>query len=597
MTTENNKRLKEKIKNIPKNPGIYKFFNTFGKLLYIGKAKSLKNRVKSYFGFQQNDLYAASNLSYRIHKMISETTDIEYIVVESEHDALILENSLIKQLKPKYNILLRDDKTYPYMYIDTSKKFPRFEITREVIKGRGIKYFGPFSSGMKQIYDSIYDIFPLVQKRGCLKKKKACLFYQIKKCPAPCEDKISEKEYALTVESVINVLNNKKLLIKLLKDKMTEYSKKQLYEQAAKTRDTIEKIERSLVLSEVDLAKKEDIDIFAIKANQNKACVVRMFIRNGKVVSSSHSFFKSDYGFDLDELYKRSLIDFYMNDLNALVKKVLVYDDFADRESVEEILSQKFEKKSQIIHPKIGNKRKLTSLAIKNAEELLRLENKQNSDEILHALKSLLNLEKTPYSIEIYDNSHLQGDAPTGSYVYWEEGFQKNKYRHYNLNSKDEYSQMSQTLKKRCESFEKNPPPDLWIIDGGKTLLNLTRDIVSSSGADIDIIAISKQKQNSKTKRAKGKALDVIHAENKSYHLDADDKRLQFIQKLRDEAHRFTISFHRKQKLKKDKQIALLEKKGIGKAKVKKLIDYFDTFKNIQNASKDDIEKIIGKQE
>ncbi len=346
-------RLTEKIRTLPDSAGVYQFFDKFGKLLYIGKAKSLKKRVKSYFKFKDGDIFPNTNPGSRIYKMVSETVNLQYIVVESEHDALILENSLIKQLKPKYNILLRDDKTYPYIFIDMNKKFPRFEITREVVKGKGIKYFGPFSTGAKEIYSSIYDIFPLVQKKGCLKSKKACLFYQIKKCTAPCEDKISENDYISIVNSVIDTINNKNLLINFLKDKMSEYSDKEMYEEAAKLRDKIDKIDKSLILSSVDLAKKEDIDIFAIDISKTRACVVRMFVRDGKIVSGSHSYFRSDCGFDIDELYRRSLLEFYTNTFVVPAQRVLVYQDFADRGLIELLLGKEFGKKAYINVPKI----------------------------------------------------------------------------------------------------------------------------------------------------------------------------------------------------------------------------------------------------
>jgi excinuclease ABC subunit C len=590
-----NHTLQDTIKNLPEQPGIYQYFDKDKRLLYVGKAKSLKNRVKSYFRFAPI-LSAAPTLSTRIKKMIQETENIEYIVLKNEHDALILENSLIKQLKPKYNILLRDDKTYPYIYIDLKEEFPRFEITRKVIKGKNIKYFGPFSTSAREIYDSLYDLFPLVQKKGCLKSKKKCLFYEIKKCPAPCEKKISKDDYRKIVTKAISYINDKKALIGLLEDKMQKLSKKLLFEEAARIRDRIEKIKKSQISSEIDIAKLENLDIFAIAADKNRACILRLFMRDGKITSTSHSFLRSDSGFDYDEMYKRALLEFYSNPLPMIAKKILIPSKFAQLKDVQKFISEKFDRKIAVFVPQRGEKRKLTELALKNAKELLKIKKEQNSDDLLVSIKELFSLQKTPYVIEAFDNSHMQGSAPTGAQIVWEDGFVKTRYRHYNLQSLDEYSQMKELLSKRCQSFEKNPPPDLWIIDGGETLLKLAYDIAQSFGVDIDIIAIAKEKIDSIAHRAKGKAKDILYSKQKSFKLETNDKRLQFIQKLRDEAHRFALKFHRNQKLKIDKEISLLKKKGIGEAKVKKLLNYFGTFENIKNADFDELSKVIDKK-
>ncbi len=587
--------LEEKIKNLPDLPGVYQYFDENGRLLYIGKAKSLKKRVKSYFRFTPS-LSPSLNLSPRIHKMITQTKDLEYILVDSEHDALILENSLIKQLKPKYNILLRDDKTYPYIYIDLQEEFPRFEITRKVLKGKKIKYFGPFSSGANEIINALYELFPLVQKKGCLREKKACLFYQIQKCKAPCEGKIAKKEYMQIVKEALEALNNKQKLIKKLKEKMENYSKKLLFEEAAKIRDQIEKIEKSTLHTSIDLAKKEDFDTIAIEIEEKRACIVRIFIRGGKIVSSSHNILKSDTGFNKDEIYKRAFLEYYKKETPSFIDKILIYEDFEEREEIEKLLEKIFSKKIKILIPKRGEKRKIVQIALKNAKEILKLEKSKNKDEILTKIKELMFLENTPYTIEIFDTSHMQGSACVGAMVRWEGEFKKDLYRHYNLNSKNEYDQMRELLERRAESFHKIPPPDLWIIDGGAGQLNVAFKIIKQTKKNVDIIAISKEKIEKKAHRAKGKAKDTLYFVNGILRLSEHDKRLQFIQKLRDEAHRFAISFHRKQKLKKDKEISLLKTKGISQARIKKLLDYFETFENIKKASIEELSKIIPKK-
>ncbi len=583
--------LEKKIQQLPPLPGVYQYFDANDKLLYIGKAKILKNRVKSYFRFQPQ-FSPAPNLSPRIAIMIGETVRLEYIVVESEHDALILENSLIKQLRPKYNILLRDDKTYPYIYIDLNDAFPRFEITRKVLKGKQIKYFGPFSQSAREIVDSLYDIFPLVQKKSCLKGKKLCLFYQIKKCLGPCEGKVSEAVYKKMVDEAMHLLYNKKALQQKLEKKMLFYAENLLFEEASRLRDRINKIKASQSISHIDLAKLADYDIFAIETAKNSACGVRLFIRDGKVVSSAHSLFKSDTGFDRDELYKRLLLEYYHQEL-PMVKNILVYEDFDEKESLQNLLSDRFGKSIMINIPQKGEKKHLVNLAHTNAKEILRT-GKNQDNTILSELKTLFNLDKTPFVIEGYDNSHLQGEATVGAMIKWENGFCKKAYRHYNLSARDEYAQMKEMLERRCESFDKNPPPDLMVIDGGETLLKLAIKIVKQSGANVDIVAIAKEKRENKAQRAKGKANDILCSKEGILKLSHDDKRLQFLQTIRDESHRFVIAFHRKQKRKADKEISLLAKKGVGEATVKKLLQYFDTFGNIENASFEELEKVVG---
>ena len=260
--------LLEKLKQLPNDAGVYQYFDKDGHLLYIGKAKILKNRVKSYFKFTPK-LLPADKLGPRIYKMISEVVSCEWIVVPNEHDALILENSLIKQLKPKYNILLRDDKTYPYIVIDYNQDFPRLEITRRILKEKNVKYFGPYSTGAKDMLDSIYEIVPLVQKKSCVSGKKACLFHQIQKCLAPCENKISKEDYAKIVETALEYIYNKSKLITKLNERMSQYANNFRFEEAMTLRDRIKTIEKSQIKSGIDLATNEDIDIFAITASSS----------------------------------------------------------------------------------------------------------------------------------------------------------------------------------------------------------------------------------------------------------------------------------------------------------------------------------------
>jgi excinuclease ABC subunit C len=590
--------LELKLKDLPTNSGIYQYFDKDGRLLYVGKAKNLKNRIKSYFSFTPT-LAPSSKLSARIYNMISNTYDLNYIITPSENDALILENSLIKQLKPKYNILLRDDKTYPYIYIDTNEDFPRLDITRKILKGSNIKYFGPYSIGAKDMLDSIYEIIPLVQKKSCIKGGKACLFYQINKCLAPCEGKVTKQQYKNLIDQALELINNKNKLINLLNKKMQEYSDQFRFEEALELRNRIKSIQKSQIKSSFDFANKENIDLFTIQTTSDltNAVIIRMFIRDGKIVSSTHNYIKQTQTIDLDEAYKTALINYYSNQLPVIPNEIILAHKLEEHNTIESFIQEKLNKKINITYPKIGKKKQLVQNSIQNAKELLKINTKQQNQTLLQDIKELFNLQNIPQRCEAFDNSHMMGQATVGAMVVFEQNFIRSDFRHYNLNSKDEYAQMDEMLKRRVESFEKNSPPDLWVIDGGKALLDLAISIVNSYGANIDIIAISKQKVDAKAYRAKGAARDIIYTKDQIFKLEPSDKRLQFIQRLRDESHRFAITFHKKQKRSEDKQISLLNIQGIGPAKVAKLLQYFGSFDLIKKASIDDLNQVMNQKD
>lgn len=586
--------LAQKLKNAPHNAGIYQYFNAAGMLLYVGKAKSIKNRVKSYFRFA-GELSAAPNLSPRIAKMISEVENVEYIVVQSEHDALILENSLIKQLKPKYNILLRDDKTYPYIAINLSEAFPRFEITRKIINDKHIKYFGPLSGSAKALLDALYLAFPLVQKRGCLKGKKACLFYQIHRCLAPCEQKIDTETYGKIVQEALESLNDQKKLVNLLHVKMEEASMKLNFEEAAKLRDITNSIKDALHVTHVELSKLEDYDVFAVEIMEKTAVIMRLFIRGGKIVSTSHTLMHNAYGFEKEELYQRALFEFYNPMNQTFAKQILIAEAFNEQESIGQFLSEKFGQKITISVPQRGEKLYLTSMAQENAKTILIQHSTKNNNSLAEQMQTLFDFTAFPKRIEIFDNSHLGGKSPVGGMVVWDEGFDKASYRRYELHHEDEYAQMREMLERRINDFSKESAPDLWVLDGGETILKLAKSLLSQKRVQVDLLAIAKEKRDAKAHRAKGSAHDLLYNQNQSFELPPSDKRLQFIQRLRDEAHRFAITYHQKKKRGQDMSLELLKIDGIGAATLKKLLLYFGTFEAIYTATQEELEVTIGK--
>jgi len=575
------------LENLPNQAGVYQYFDENNKLLYIGKAKNLKNRIRSYWRFTPQ-LHPNPKQTLRILRMLEQAVRVDYIVVESENDALILENALIKQLNPKYNILLRDDKTYPYIYLDESQKFPRFELTRKLIKGKHISYYGPFPNGGKVLLDTLYEVFPLVQKKSCLREGKACLFHQINKCLAPCEGKITPNAYQNIIQEAKHALLKRSILIEKLEEKMLKLAMEERFEEAGNIRDNIKVIEGLSINSNIDLLKDENFDIFAIMPHENRGIIIKLFIRSGKVISSSSSYFRNVAFYDENEAYKQALLEFYHTDTPHIMTNILVAHNFEDREEISTLLSDRFEKKIDIHHPQRGNKVKLIELALKNAELLLN--KKPTHKEIEPEIAELFELSKTPYKIECFDNSHLMGSATVGAMVVWNENaWLKQEYRRYELKAKDEYAQMKELLQRRIENFSKDAPPDLWVLDGGETLRKLAVSLLESSKINLDVIAIAKEKLDAKAHRAKGAAKDIIYTQSSVFTLEPTDQRLQWVQRLRDEAHRFALSYHRSKKRKEDTQNSLLQKKGIGPATVKKLINYFGTFEAIANASYEEV--------
>jgi excinuclease ABC subunit C len=586
--------MHQTIQSLPSQAGVYQYFDARGKLLYVGKAKNLKNRVKSYWRFTP-ELHPNPTLGARITKMLTEATSLEYLIVESEEDALILENSLIKQLHPKYNILLRDDKTYPYIYIDESQAFPRFELTRKVVKGEKIRYYGPFPTGGRALLDALYEIYPLVQKRSGLDGGKACLFHQIGKCLAPCEQKITSDTYHEVITEIKHAIKHRSIIQKKLETRMMTLAQQERYEEAGKIRDQIEMISTLKIHSSIDLAKQDNIDIFAIIKEPKRGVIIRMFMREGKIISSSHNFFAQTDHFDTDEAYRQVILDFYSREIPSIPREILVAEPFASMHEVAHTLSKTLAKRLQIKYPQRGDKQRLIQLAHSNARELLK-QHKRQPLALESALHSLLALSRLPLRVEAFDNSHMMGVAAVGAMVVWSEGvWDKSSYRRYTLTARDEYGQMTEMLQRRISNFDTQPPPDLWILDGGQANLNLAIELLATVGVNLDVIAIAKEKLDSKAHRAKGAAKDILYTPQGKITLSPSDKRLQWCQRLRDESHRFVITYHQNKKRREDTQISLLEKKGIGKATVKKLLDYFGTFENIENASYQELLSVTNK--
>lgn len=588
--------LKDKIKQTPHTSGIYQYFDENNRILYIGKAKNLNKRIRSYFNLSGDSITPAANVSHRIAIMVKQIANLQTIITQDEKDALILENSLIKQLKPKYNILLRDDKTYPYILIDKNAEFARLEIVRKITNDKNHIYFGPYSSGVRDIIDSIYEICPLVQKKSCLKSKKSCLFYQIKRCFAPCEGRITKEKYDEILQNAINLLNNPSKLLTILEAKMQFFAQNLQFEEANKIKQKIAKIKQNASISSIDLAKLYNCDIFTIESDAQKSVLVKIFMRNGKVIFSDNFFINhSQNELDLDALYTQILLNHYKNNPPYKLDSILLPIDLSDGEILGEFFKQNFGKSVRILNPKNGEKKQLITLAKNNAKNILENSHSTSETKLLESIKTLLNLQNLPNRIEVFDTSHLQGNNAVGSKIVYENGdFCKDSYKRYNLDGSDEYTQMSELLSRRAKSFHKDSVPDLWLLDGGKAQIKIAQEIIASSGANIDIVAISKEKVNHKAYRAKGGARDILRTDELEIRLDKNDLRLLFMQKLRDEAHRFAISFHRQKRQKSLYKSKLADKYST--AQLQKLLNYFGDFSTLENATESEIKAVLRKK-
>jgi len=375
---------------------------------------------------------------------------------------------------------------------------------------------------------------------------------------------------------------------------MEFYAQEMRFEEAGEIRDRIQRISRSQIKSEIDFASNENYDIFVVKNTQKRAVVIRVFMRNGKIISSSHNFIHVDDSFTTQELYFRTILNFYKDEKPPIIAPILIAQEIDSVDLLQTHLSKIFSKKASISMPIKGKRKDLIELAVLNANELLKKDKNVTSHKIQEDIQELCKLQKTPYRVEVFDNSHISGQAVVGAMiVYDDSSFDKKSYRTYHLEAKDEYGQMREVLSRRVAGFCKESPPDLWLLDGGATLLKLALEILNSNGIFLDVLAISKEKIDAKTHRAKGKANDIIYTKDEVFRLKNSDKRLQWVQNLRDEAHRSAITFHKKTKLKLDKESQLLSLHGISQAKIVKLLKHFGTFEELKNVSVGEISTVL----
>lgn len=560
--------------NLPNKPGVYIMRDDTDTIIYIGKAKNLVKRVKSYFREKLD--------RPKTQILMSHFDSLEYIVTNSEKEALILEATLIKKHRPRYNVQLKDDKRYPYVKI-TSESFPRLVITRNVTKD-GI-YFGPFTDvgSVKQTVKFLKSLFKI---RTCRNMDGPCLNAQIDLCYAPCDGKISEKEYSEIINKIDLFFQGKySTIVKNLKSEMAEAAKNEEYEKAAVIRDQIASIEEIMEKQFVDLVDDDlDQDVIAIAPSKNEVVVIIMPIRNGKIVGRD-DFLMSGSQYDSSSEVLFAFIQQYYGYNRHIPKQILLDEDIDEKELLEDWLSDLRGNKVHIKVPQKGVKLRLVKMARKNAEIIQH--QKKKMENALIELKKYLKLENLPRVIEGYDISNISGKFAVGSKVSFKDGKPNKKmYKHFKMETPgpNDFAMMEELLTRRLKMVDRDPEPDLIVIDGGKGQLGMACGVLDKLDlTHIPIIGLAKEFEEIYVPNTKRPI--IIPKNNKALHL---------LQQVRDESHRFAITYHRKLRSKNIQASSLDDIAGVGKKRKVALLKEFGTLENIKNASIEDLAKTKG---
>jgi excinuclease ABC subunit C len=597
FTKEIGLELKEKIKNLPSNPGVYIYKNKNGKVIYVGKASNIRNRVRSYF--QSNKHFDAKTTA-----LVRNIHDLEYIITDTEAEALILEDTLIKRHKPRYNIMLRDDKTYPYIRI-TNEPYPRIFSTRRVVRD-GSKYFGPYTDvkNMKRMIRLVRTIFRLrscklnLSEEGIANGKfKICLDYQIKKCDGPCEGFISLKDYQENVKNAISLINGKTTEVeKLLLQKMEEAAENLDFEQAAYFRNQYLLLKEYSASQKIVSTELVDRDVFGFATESDFSCVLIFTIRDGRLIGKRHFVLKNSLEYTEKKILQIALEKWYLEN-DFIPQEILLPFELEEENFIREYLKEKKGKKVELIIPKLGDKRKLVNLANENAEfqlkeHILALMKKDAElpKRILEFQKDL-QLPKPPRIIECFDNSHIQGSEFVSSVVVFKDGKPlKSEYRRFKIKTvqqNDDFAAMKEAVYRRYKRLleEEKSLPDLVIIDGGKGQLSSAISVLDELGIKdkVPIISIAKKME------------EIFKPElTEPIQLSRASQTLQLIQKIRDEAHRFAITYHRKLRDKRTLTTELLDIKGVGPKTTQKLLETFGSVKEIKEKSLEQLAEVVG---
>ena len=589
--------IKNKLASISNSPGIYQYLNSKNEIIYVGKAKNLKKRISSYKN--------TSSLSNRIQRMVYQINNIETITTKTEAEAFLLESNLIKKNKPKFNIVLRDDKSLPYILISLKNKWPQILKHRGKQKNIGI-YFGPYPSAgsVDKTINSLQKAFLI---RSCTDsyfktRRRACLLYQIKKCSAPCVKKINERDYSDLSNQTISFLKGKNKKIQSdLNKKMEIYSSKKNYEKAASLRDRIRALNQIQEKQSINISSIGDADVISIKKKNFKACVQVFYFRGGNNLGGRYYFPRHEEG-EKEENILQSFLGQYYSD-KIVTKLILLNKKIPEKNLLISALNKKSGYKINIEIPIKGQKKIIVKNAEKNAEkELERKLNEEKSNLLyMERIKEAFGLNKIPKTIEVYDISHISGEFAVGAMISFnKDGFTKNNYRKFNIKGEfkrkdtvlkgDDYSMIYEVLNRRLKKNSKKISfPDLIIIDGGKGHLSTASNVLNSLDLEkkIELASIAKGQ-----KRNEGNETFYLKG-NKKIKFKTNDKTLFFLQRLRDEAHRFAITSHKTRRSKISKSI-LDEIEGIGPNKKRDLLKYFGSSEQIKIAQLSEIKKVKG---
>jgi len=595
-----NEELKWKIAHLPESPGCY-IMKSQGKVIYVGKAKNLKNRVKQYF-------QASSNHTPKVRAMVERVDDFELILVDSELEAFALECNLIKRYKPFYNILLKDDKHYPYIRIDLNEPYPRITIVRRTA-GDGARYFGPYlgSNAIRDALDVVRSIFPI---RSCAHKLpssrplRPCVNHEIGLCRAPCAGRISSGEYRTLMEGVTDFLGGKyDAVLSVLKEKMQKASAEWNFERAAVYRDQIAAVEQLMQKQKAIATSGADQDVIAALADENGAMIQVLYIRSGRMIGSDRFQLENAGDENTENILTQFIAQFY-DESRVPPKEVLVSMQLSEQETLEERLSGFRSSKVHIIAPQRGEKRKLILLAAKNLNEEAEKRRKklaasyERTIGALEELQEVLGLSDVPRRIEGFDISNTQGSLSVASMVVMIDGVSARKeYRHFRIKTVEgpnDFASMREVISRRMahglKELEEGTSeakfsdfPDLILIDGGRGQLNAAREAMLESGLEIPMFGLAERIDEI-----------VLPDESESILLDRHSNALHLIQRLRDEAHRFAITHHRALRTKKGIRSRLEDIPSVGPARRRALLAHFRTVEALQNAGIEEISNVKG---
>lgn len=590
-----NSKLELQLKNLPAKPGVYQFLNKNGKIIYVGKAKNLRNRVRSYF---QNNVTSPKTLA-----IVEKTEEVQIVVTDSEVEALILENNLIKQFKPRYNVNLKDDKSYPFIKV-TNELFPRIYPTRHLVND-GSKYFGPYTD-VKSMKASLRMINQIFRIRSCkldlteeninAKKFKVCLDYHIKKCDGPCEGLISAIAYNEMVKEVIQLLKGKTdELIKSLTEKMNIAVENLEFEKAAELRDKINQLTSISSKQKIVSDDFDDRDIFAVAfEGKDSSCSV-FNIRDGKLIGKKQLRLSIEEGEELPQIYSAA-IKFYYQDFAEIPKEIVLEVEPEDKETILEWLIQKANHKVKFVVPQRGDLKSLVKMCKENAMlqlkeiQIQKMKNLGNVPYPLAALQRDLRLKNLPKKIECFDISNIQGSDSVASMVVFVDGKpKKSLYRKFIIKSvdgPDDFASMREVIERRYSKLltENETFPDLIMVDGGKGQLSSAVEVLNKLGVkDYNIIGLAKR-------------LEEVFFPGKSEPetIAKTSSGLKLLQQIRDEAHRFAITFHRQRRTKRIISTELTEIKGIGTQTAKLLIEKFGSLEAVKSSSLEELASVIG---